>query len=100
MPTRDRSGPALAIGCCTRAARLMALEEEEAAAETRPRLAHAAFRWRQFPSSCGGRIPRMTTVSSCHVRQQLPALPANQKLGVPRSAAYSHADVRTACEAQ
>ena len=46
-------------------------------AETRPRLAHAAFRRRQFSSSCGDRIPRMTTVSSCHVRQQLPALPAN-----------------------
>lgn len=31
---------------------------------------------RQFPAPSGNRIPRIKTISSCHVRQQLPALPA------------------------
>jgi len=56
-----------------------------------PRHGHAAFRWRQVPRPLRRPHPRMTTISPCHVHQQLPALPANQDLGFPRSASCSHA---------
>src|SRR6516225_1634004 len=57
-------------------------------AETRPRLAHAAFRRRQFSSSCDDRLVLPRTAAAADSPSQL------NDLEVPRSASYSHAEMR------